>query len=56
LSGVLGWLTPAERYNGTPFTDRGFQNIPTLTHLQSWLHERCKLPELGVPNVSRNLS
>ena len=39
LSGVLGWLTPAERYNGTPFTDRGFQNIPALAHLEPWLHE-----------------
>jgi putative transposase len=37
LSGALGWLTPAERYNGTPFTDRGFQNIPALAHLQPWL-------------------
>lgn len=37
LSGVLGWLTPAERYNGTPFTDRGFQNIPALVHLEPWL-------------------
>src|SRR5437867_2391685 len=25
LSGTLGWLTPAERYDGTPFTDVGFQ-------------------------------
>jgi transposase InsO family protein len=39
LSGVLGWLTPAERYNGTPFTDRGFENIPALAHLQPWLQE-----------------
>ena len=39
LSGVLGWLTPAERYNGTPFTDRGFVNIPTLAHLEPWLQE-----------------
>jgi transposase InsO family protein len=39
LSGVLGWLTPAERYDGTPFTDRGFQHIPALTHLQTWLEE-----------------
>ena len=37
LSGVLGWTTPAERYNGTPFTDRGFEHIPALAHLQSWL-------------------
>jgi transposase InsO family protein len=27
LSGVLGWLTPTERYHGTPFTDVGFQHI-----------------------------
>lgn len=39
LSGVLGWLTPAERYNGTPFTDRGFDNIPSLAHLDDWLRE-----------------
>jgi transposase InsO family protein len=39
LSGVLGWLTPAERYNGTPFTDRGFENIPSLAHLDAWLQE-----------------
>lgn len=37
LSGVLGWLTPAERYDGTPFTDRGFANIPALAHMQGWL-------------------
>ncbi len=37
LSGVLGWVTPAERYDGTPFTDRGFQHIPALAHLQPWL-------------------
>jgi transposase InsO family protein len=37
LSGVLGWLTPAERYDGTPFTDRGFENIAALAHLQPWL-------------------
>jgi len=37
LSGVLGWVTPAERYDGTPYTDRGFQNIPALAHLQPWV-------------------
>ncbi|MFI5461370.1 MAG: integrase core domain-containing protein [Isosphaerales bacterium] len=37
LSGALGWLTPAERYDGTPFTDRGFEHIPALSHLQPWL-------------------
>jgi hypothetical protein len=37
LSGVLGWLTPAERYDGTPFTDRGFENIAPPAHLQAWL-------------------
>ncbi|HKT83203.1 MAG TPA: integrase core domain-containing protein [Solirubrobacterales bacterium] len=37
LSGTLGWQTPAERYLGTPFTDRGFEHIPALEHLQPWL-------------------
>ncbi len=39
LSGTLGWLTPAERYDGTPFTDLGFQHIPALAHLQPWLQQ-----------------
>ncbi|HXJ49640.1 MAG TPA: integrase core domain-containing protein, partial [Candidatus Acidoferrum sp.] len=39
LSGAIGWLTPAERFDGTPFTDRGFENIPALEHLQDWLAE-----------------
>jgi len=39
LSGVLGWTTPAEHYDGTPFTDVGFQNIPALSHLDDWLQE-----------------
>ena len=39
LSSALGWVTPAERYDGTPFTDLGFQNIPALNHLQGWLEE-----------------
>jgi transposase InsO family protein len=39
LSGVLGWITPAERYDGTPFTDRGFENIPALAHLAEWLQQ-----------------
>ncbi len=39
LSGAIGWLTPAERFDGTPFTDRGFENIPALEHLQGWLAE-----------------
>lgn len=31
LHGEIGWLTPAERYDGTPFSDRGFENIPPLS-------------------------
>lgn len=30
LHGEIDWLTPAERYDGTPFTDRGFEHIPAL--------------------------
>jgi transposase InsO family protein len=39
LHGEIGWLTPAERFDGTPFTDRGFDNIPALAHLQGWLED-----------------
>jgi hypothetical protein len=30
LHGEIGWLTPAERYTGTPFIDRRFEHIPAL--------------------------
>lgn len=39
LSGAIGWQTPAERWDGTPFTDRGFEHIPALEPLQGWLSE-----------------
>jgi len=39
LHGELGWHTPAERYDGTPFTARGFERVPSLRHLQGWLTE-----------------
>lgn len=42
LHGEIGWLTPAERYDGTPFTDRGFENVPALAHLVPWLDELRK--------------
>jgi transposase InsO family protein len=31
LHGKLGWRTPAERFDGTPFTDRWFEHVPSLT-------------------------
>lgn len=37
LHGELEWHTPAERYDGTPFTARGFERVPALDHLQGWL-------------------
>ena len=39
LSSVLGWVTPAERYDGTPYSDHGFNHIPALQHLQPWLED-----------------
>ena len=39
LHGELDWHTPAERYDGTPFTARGFERVPALDHLQGWLAE-----------------
>jgi len=37
LRGELDWHTPAERYDGTPCTARGFERVPALDHLQGWL-------------------
>jgi putative transposase len=42
LHGEIGWVTPGERYDGTPFTDRGFDNVPALAHLVSWLDDLRK--------------
>lgn len=39
LHGELDWHTPAERFDGTPFTDRGFENIPALTGVSQLLSE-----------------
>jgi transposase InsO family protein len=39
LHGELDWQTPAERYDGTPFIDRGFDHVPALGHLEGWLTE-----------------
>ena len=39
LHGEIAWCTPAERYDGTPFTDRGFEHIPSLAHLSGWLED-----------------
>ena len=39
LHGKLDWQTPAERFDGTPFTDRGFEHVPALEQLQGWLTE-----------------
>ncbi len=39
LHGELAWHTPAERYDGTPFTARGFERVPALEHLHGWLLE-----------------
>ena len=39
LHGELDWHTPAWRYDGTPFTARGFERVPALERLQGWLLE-----------------
>ncbi len=37
LHGALGWQTPAERFDGTVFTDRGFEHIPALAGAADFL-------------------
>lgn len=39
LHGEIGWHTPAERFDGTAFTDRGFENIPALTGVAELLSD-----------------
>jgi len=39
LHGELGWRTPAERFDGTPFTDRGFEHVPALAPIADLLAE-----------------
>jgi hypothetical protein len=38
LHGALAWQTPAERFDGTPFTDTGFSTVPALTGVADLLH------------------
>jgi transposase InsO family protein len=37
LHGELDWHTPAERFDGTPFTDRGFSSVPALAGIADLL-------------------
>lgn len=37
LHGELDWQTPAERFDGTPFTDQGFTSIPVLAEVAGLL-------------------
>lgn len=37
LHGELDWHTPAERFDGTAFTDRGFGSVPALTGIADLL-------------------
>ena len=39
LHGEIGWRTPAERFNGTPFLDRGFEHVPSLAAVAPLLAE-----------------
>lgn len=39
LHGSIAWQTPAERFDGTPFTDRGFEHVPSLAPVADLLAE-----------------
>ena len=39
LHGEIGWRTPAERFDGTPFTDTGFEFVPALAGVADLLAE-----------------
>lgn len=39
LHGSIGWATPAERFDGTPFLDRGFEHVPSLSPVADLLDQ-----------------
>ncbi len=39
LHGALGWHTPAERFDGTVFSDRGFEHVPALAGVADLLSD-----------------
>jgi len=39
LHGALGWQTPGERFDGTAFTDRGFEHVPLLAAVADLLSD-----------------
>jgi hypothetical protein len=39
IHGALGWHTPAERFDGTVFTDRGFVHAPALAGVADLLSD-----------------
>lgn len=39
LHGQLGWHTPGERFEGTLFTDRGFEHVPALAGVATLLSD-----------------
>jgi transposase InsO family protein len=39
LHGALGWQTPGERFDGTVFTDRGFEHVPALAAVADLLSD-----------------
>ena len=39
LHGALGGHTPAERFEGTAFNDRGFEHIPALAGVSALLSD-----------------
>ncbi len=47
LHGELGWRPPAERFDGTPFTDRGFEHVPALAPVADLLAELLAQAALG---------
>ena len=51
LNGAIGWQTPAERWDGTPFTDRGFEHDSRARTPAGLAHR----PDGGVMSCLTNL-
>ena len=54
LHGALGWRTPPELFDGTPFTDRGFEHIPALAPIADLLADLMTTAAGGVASSPGN--
>lgn len=53
LLGELDWRTPAERFDRTPFSDRGIEHVPTQPRGRDEYHDPASLADRMVTTTSK---